>query len=422
MTTFDRSVDRRGRSLPGRVLAALAELRALAARARATEYVSVGGSRRFRAAQRRRTRNAARAGFLVIAVAVGFDALALVGLGGADTTVALVLDVAVLATALVAWWLLPRQLRRFPELAAWVVTSGVAISTVVTGLTVPPLVIQTTAYLLLLPSLVALVLPWRTSLHLRWLLAFAVTATVYLAVIPEGRLSVAERGDLAIVLFVGLGASLAGHVLLQRAQIRSFAQVEKIKALHRQADKDMDELERVHHALELTARIDPLTGAGNRRRLDEDLRAVRAHIHRSGMTYGLLEIDLDHFKGINDSQGHLAGDDVLKRVVEAIQGTLRATDAAYRYGGEEFVVILPVPDRDGLMTAAERLRNVVLDLVIEHPGNPGIGIVSVSIGATLIGSFNLNLNDEAWFALTDKALYDAKRSGRNQVKYVTEIA
>jgi GGDEF domain-containing protein len=71
---------------------------------------------------------------------------------------------------------------------------------------------------------------------------------------------------------------------------------------------DHRELERVHHELERTARIDPLTGAGNRRRLSEDLIGVRSHIDRSGTTYGLMEIDLDHFKAINDRLGHLAGD------------------------------------------------------------------------------------------------------------------
>lgn len=420
MSTVGHAVEGRGRSLPARVNAALAFIRAIPVQAQASEYLAVGQGRRFRAAQRRRTRQTARVGFLVIGVAVAFDAFALLGLGD-DTATVLILDSIVIGLSIAGWWLLPRSLRHHPELAAWVVVTGVILSTVMTGLTVPSLITQTNAYLILLPSLVALVLPWRTAVHIRWLLAYAVLALAYLALVSAERLPISERGDFAVVLFVGLGVSLAGHILLQRAQIHSFAQLEHIRTLHRQADADMVELERVHHALELTARLDPLTGAGNRRRLTEDLRAVRAHIHRSGMTYGMLEIDLDHFKGVNDRLGHLAGDDVLRRVVQAIQGTLRATDAAYRFGGEEFIVILPVPSREGLLTAAERIRNIILDLVIEHPANPGIGIVSVSIGATLLGTFNLGLDDEGWFALTDRALYEAKERGRNLVRYVTEI-
>lgn len=422
MTTFDRSVDGGGRLVPGRVHAAVTEIRTLAARWRASEYATVGGSRRYRAAQRRQTRVAARAGFVVIAAAIGIDSLNLLTMGATDTSAALAMNGALLGLALGGWWLVPRQLRKVPDAAAWLVAYAAVVSTVVTGLTVPTLMLQTAAYLVLLPSLVALVLPWSTAQHLRWMVAFTVTVAVYVVAMPESHLASASRWDVATVVLIGLGASLVGHVLLQRAQIRSFAQVTEIRALHRQADKAMVELERTHRALEATSRIDPLTGAGNRRRLDEDLRAVRGHIVRSGMVYGLLELDLDRFKGINDTFGHLAGDDVLRRVVEAIQGTLRTTDAIYRYGGDEFVVILPVPGREALTAAAERLRKVVLDLVIEHPANTDIGIVSVSIGATMIGAFNVQKSDDGWFALTDDALYEAKRSGRNQVHQVIEIA
>ena len=205
-------------------------------------------------------------------------------------------------------------------------------------------------------------------MHLRWLLAYVVLVAVYLSLDPVQRFSASERNDLLVVVVVAVGGSLAGHVLLKHAQIRSFAQLEHIRTLRRRADADMVELERVHHALELTARIDPLTGAGNRRRLVEDLRAVRAHIQRPRMTYGLIEIDIDHFKAINDSLGHLAGDDVLREVVVALQATLRATDGIYRYGGEEFLVILPVASDDALRAAAERLREVVEGLGVEHRG------------------------------------------------------
>jgi diguanylate cyclase (GGDEF)-like protein len=255
--------------------------------------------------------------------------------------------------------------------------------------------------------------------HIRGLLAYALVAVGYFILDPKGSFTIDERGDLVVVLLVSLGASLAGHVLLQASQVRSFAQLERIRGLQRRAAADMVELERAHHQLELTARTDPLTGAGNRRRLDEDLGAVRAHIRRSGFVYGLLEIDLDRFKAINDVLGHAAGDEVLRRVVVAIQGSLRANDAVYRLGGEEFLVILYVSTMDGLAAATERLRTTVLGLEIDHPANPPHGIVSISVGATLVGPDDLADTDEAWFLRIDRALYAAKDGGRNRVELVS---
>lgn len=403
-------------SLTARLAAIPSVVRSVPDRVRATEYQRVGGSRRFRAVQRRRTRAASHIGFLVIAVAVGFDTVALLGLQGGHTTVALALSGATTTLALVGWWLLPRTLRRSPEPVAWIVTFGVALSTAATGLTVPTLAVQSAGYLLVIPGLVALVLPWRTVTHVRWLLAYTVVAVGYFVFDPNATFTAEERGDLVVVLFVALGASLAGHVLLQRSQIRSFAQLESIRGLQRRAAADMVELELAHHALELTARTDPLTGVGNRRRLEEDLRAVRAHINRSNFTYGLVELDLDRFKAINDIEGHAAGDDVLCRVVQGIQKAIRATDTIYRLGGEEFLVILSLPDVEGLAAATERLRAAVIGLDIEHPANPPHGVVSISIGGTLIDKSDLNETDEDWFKRVDAALYRAKAGGRNRVQ------
>lgn len=400
----------------------LARARGLPAAVRASEYMTVGRSRRFRAVQRRRTRTAARAGFLVVAAGVALDATVLVGFDADRVRPAIALDGLVFLAALAGWWLLPRRLYHHPEMAAFVVMLGITVSTVLSGTVAPALAAQTVGYLLLLPSLMALVLPWRTIVHVRWLLAFAIVAGAYLMVGPGGRFSPSERGDLTVVLFISIGASLVGHGLLQNGQVRAFAQLERIRALRRRAAADHRELERVHHELERTVRSDPLTGAGNRRRLHEDLLVVRANIDRSGTTYGLMEIDLDHFKGINDRLGHLAGDDVLRRVVEAVQVATRATDSVYRYGGEEFVVILPVRDRHELLVAAERLRTAVLELGITHPANPSLGVVSVSIGATLLGDDTLGLSDEQWFWVVDRAMYAAKAGGRNQVRLATGLA
>lgn len=387
---------------------------ALLAKARASEYSRVGESRRFLASQRRRTGGAARVGLLVVAAAVAFDAVALSGLSN-DTRLAIALDLTVLGIALVGWWALGGRLRHHPEVVAGAATIGLAISTVTTGTLVPGLAVQTIGYLLLIPAVVALLIPWRTRTHVRWLFAYAVISFTYLAIGSLERFSASERSDLVVVLTVALGASLAGHVLLQRAQIRNFAQLGRIGRLRRKSVSDMVELERLHHALELTARTDPLTGVGNRRRLVEDLRAVRAHINRSGLTYGIAEIDLDRFKAINDRSGHAAGDGVLRRVADVIRNSLRAEDAVYRLGGEEFLVLLHVPTEEGLRVATERLRTTVLGLDIEHVDNQPHGRVSVSVGATFIGPADLDQTDEQWMARADAGLYEAKHAGRNRV-------
>jgi diguanylate cyclase (GGDEF)-like protein len=397
-------------------------VRDLLARIRASEYVTVGRERRFRAVQRRRTRTASRAGSLFVAAAVVLDAIVLIGQGTDNVRPAIGLDVAVMIGALGAWWLLPRQLYHRPEAAASVVMLGIVVSAVVSGSVAPAVAVQSFGYLLLLPSLIALVLPWRTVVHMRWLLIFTAIASTYLVSGMGERLSAGERGDLMVVLCVSIGTSLIGHGLLQRWQVRNFVQMQRIQALRRRTEADHRELERVHHELERTARIDPLTGAGNRRRLHEDLLAARSQIDRSGSTYGLMELDLDHFKGINDRLGHLAGDDVLRRVVEAVQAATRASDSVYRYGGEEFVVLLPMADREQLLVAAERLRTAVLELGIEHPDNAALGVVTVSIGATLIGDDILDLTDEQWLYVVDRAMYAAKAGGRNQVRYATGLA
>jgi diguanylate cyclase (GGDEF)-like protein len=360
--------------------------------------------------------------FLVVAVINVLDATYLIGLGASNVGPGIAFDGLVMTAALVAWWHLPRRLYHHPDAAAFVIILGITLTTVASGTLAPSLAVQTVGYLLVLPTLVALVLPWPTIVHIRWLLLFTGLAATYVMVGSGTRFSVSERSDLTIVLVVTIGASLIGHVLLQRAQIRAFAQMERIRTLRRRAARDHHELERAHAELERTARIDPLTGAGNRRRLTEDLVAIRSQIDRFGTSFGIMEIDLDHFKGINDRLGHLAGDDVLRRVVEAVQIATRATDSVYRYGGEEFLVILPLGDREQLLEAAERLRTAVLALEIEHPENATLGVVSISIGATLVGGDNLGLSDEQWFWVVDRAMYAAKAGGRNQVRLATALA
>ncbi|HEX7496836.1 MAG TPA: hypothetical protein VF344_00005, partial [Candidatus Limnocylindrales bacterium] len=191
-------------------------IRSLIAKARESEYVRVGATLQFRAVQRRRMRVAARVGMLVIAAADTFDALSTLDLDLNGARLIVALDLTVVGVALVGWWLLGGPLRRHPEIVAWVATIGIGISTVITGALVPSLAAQTIGYLLLIPVLVALLLPWRTRTHAYWVMAYAVVGLTYLTVGDLGHLSVDGPGDLIVAFLIALGGSLIGHVLLHR--------------------------------------------------------------------------------------------------------------------------------------------------------------------------------------------------------------
>ncbi|MFI5200493.1 MAG: hypothetical protein ACHQXL_08990, partial [Candidatus Limnocylindrales bacterium] len=165
--------------LPGRLAWQIRNLAAIPGRLRTSEYQVVGQSARFRAIERRRTRTATRAGVAVVALAVAFDALALFDLQAGSVSFALATDAAMLALACAAWWYLPRNLRHRPELVAAIVTLCLAGSTVATGVAVPTLAVQTVGYLLVIPGLIALVLPWRTRVHALWLLGYECIALAY---------------------------------------------------------------------------------------------------------------------------------------------------------------------------------------------------------------------------------------------------
>ncbi|HEY8438892.1 MAG TPA: diguanylate cyclase [Candidatus Limnocylindrales bacterium] len=379
-----------------------------------SEFLVVAESARYRAAQRRRTVTAARLGFLVIAAAAAFDGLVLIDRDPATGPILLGLNGAVAVLALGGWWLLGDLLRRHPDPVAAAVTFAMAIATAWTGMILPALAVESAGYLLLFPVLVTLILPWSTRTHLRWLGGYAGVAMAFLFS-GSTSLDVDERSDLVVVMLIAIGASFAGHVLLQLAAIRNFSQVRRIERLRRRADTDRNELARVHRALEETARTDPLTGARNRLRLAEDLRTMRGRIHRVGQPHALIAFDLDRFKWINDALGHLAGDEALKAVVTAVRATLRAEDDVYRFGGEEFIALVRADDADDMGSAAERIRTAVEELRIPHPGNGPFGVVTISVGAVLVGRDDLGVTDDDWFGRADASLYEAKRAGRNRV-------
>lgn len=156
---------------------------------------------------------------------------------------------------------------------------------------------------------------------------------------------------------------------------------------------------------------DPLTGCGNHIALDNTLQREMELAKRHKSALSLLMIDVDDFKHINDRHGHKNGDLVLQETVKALSEVNRQTDLIFRFGGEEFVVILNETNLPGALVIAERIRETVQALSIELNSNETLSL-TVSIGAT---SLKRSDGRDSIFQRADQALYQAKENGKNQV-------
>lgn len=158
------------------------------------------------------------------------------------------------------------------------------------------------------------------------------------------------------------------------------------------------------------ARIDSVTGLGNRTAFDESIVREIGYARRYGTPLSLLLLDVDHFKQINDRHGHLKGDDTLQGLATLIAEHVRGVDTVYRWGGEEFIVLLPNTTLEQAAVCAEYLRWVVetRDFGLEQP-------ITVSIG---VAQLRPDEPREGWVRRADEALYQAKTSGRNRVRQV----
>ena len=156
---------------------------------------------------------------------------------------------------------------------------------------------------------------------------------------------------------------------------------------------------------------DPLTGAGNRVAMDNTLSREILLAARHNQDLSILVIDIDHFKKINDKHGHTCGDDVLRQVVSSIETLIRQTDLTFRYGGEEFVVVLNKTGAEGARHIAERIRAFIKNSVITTQTEPVEITVSIGCSTLIAGEDSRGL-----FQRADAALYEAKKSGRNRVE------
>lgn len=180
---------------------------------------------------------------------------------------------------------------------------------------------------------------------------------------------------------------------------------------------DKAEAERMSRELERMSREDPMTGLANRRFFNERMDDEWGRAQRSGEPISLIFIDIDHFKTYNDHYGHLKGDDTLVAVAHTLQKILsRSTDVASRYGGEEFVVLLPNTPIAGARAVADRILEAVDALDIEHKKSKTEKFVTVSIGVSTHAITDEEITIAEFIHQADEAVYKAKSAGRHRIR------
>ncbi len=158
---------------------------------------------------------------------------------------------------------------------------------------------------------------------------------------------------------------------------------------------------------------DPLTGLTNRRGFDEEISHCFRVAEKTKQNFSLIIADLDHFKRINDTFGHLTGDQILRLAARCVSEAVKGRDTAARYGGEEFAILLPGTGRGGAMAVAEQIRKAVQSKkVVKRSTGEAIGTVTISLGVTEWSSLD---TIDSLIERADACLYTAKREGRNRV-------
>jgi len=228
-----------------------------------------------------------------------------------------------------------------------------------------------------------------------------------------------------VVLLMTL--SLVAMILLKKQQIIS----EKLRKYKRELEKIVEDrtddlrvkniilekeiMDRLKIEAELVqlATIDPLTSIANRRKFNDVLEAEMKRDSRYNNGLALIMCDLDHFKRVNDKRGHNVGDEVLKEFTQLISSNIRNTDTFARWGGEEFVILLPDTQLDTAIRTAEKLR-----MISEEHYYPYIGNITASFGVTRILKGD---NETTFINRADDALYRAKESGRNNTEVLPPL-
>jgi diguanylate cyclase (GGDEF)-like protein len=270
--------------------------------------------------------------------------------------------------------------------------------------TEPGLLLAVSSGFTMLPVAVPLFLAWTTGLRTAWLVVYSLVLGAIILATGLGHLDAVQRVDLATNVVIGSVIGWVGGELLERLRARTLSQE--------------IELRRLNHELRIGATTDALTGLANRRQLEADLLWMSTARPGPIGTCAFLMLDLDRFKRLNDDLGHSVGDQALRKVAAELRRVVRGSDTIYRYGGEEFLVIMPESTMDAASAAAERIRTAIADLQIPASTDADSGVLTISCGVALS-----LVAREHWgtvIAAADSALYQAKASGRNRTCVIPE--
>lgn len=215
-----------------------------------------------------------------------------------------------------------------------------------------------------------------------------------------------------------LRGEVIGVISMQAAKPNAYNhdQIRLLETIAQQTSIAMDNA-KLFEKMQTMAITDSLTGLYNRRYFYMILENEIERVKRYHISLSLIMLDIDHFKLVNDQLGHLAGDKVLASYADVCRSQLRQSDVMFRYGGEEFMILLPESNKEDAMNAAERIRSAVAQTVFEtKKGNVSI---TTSIGVSEYGEDHPDPNE--FVESVDKAMYASKEAGRNCVKYFSEV-
>jgi diguanylate cyclase (GGDEF)-like protein len=365
--------------------------------------------RRVRVAERRALRRAVTVGATVMATLIITDVVTNL-LSGTPGAVALAPWELGAATLIAAVGLLARR--------AWVRAEPLAMTillvtfaTALLGLALMPSGrVLGVAQLAIILVGAGLFLPWSQRWHAGGIGA-AIGLAAAFAISPLAvSLPAGDSTYLLVAVLMAAATSIVGHALWQ-ARLRSMLQQQfELRRLSRYAQQQEAHVTELNRELNRVARRDSLTGVGNRLALDEAIARLLDQGERlRPMRFALILFDIDHFKAFNDEHGHLAGDAALGRLGEILRRATRGDDLAFRYGGEEFLLLLPEVDLNAAIAVGERVR-----VAASEDLTSGLPPFTVSGGVALCDPAD-GRDPAPLLRRADAALYLAKRAGRNRI-------